>query len=304
MQSDSAPSQNININERLTSRLIASQFPQWADLPIKPVELNGWDNRTFRLGEDMSVRLPSAAWYAAQVEKEHKWLPKLAPYLPLPIPVPLAMGQPDKTYPWQWSIYRWLEGENATIENISDVEEFATKLAQFLAALQRIDSSGGPPPGEHNFYRGGSLSVYDDETRESITTLRNHIDRDAVTEIWESAINTKWHRKPVWLHGDFAAGNLLIKEGQLSAVIDFGCSGVGDPACDLTIAWTFLSGASREAFRKTLTLDDATWARARGWVLWKALITLVDAVETDVQKSRNAKYVINEVLEDYRRSKY
>ncbi len=304
MRSDNTPSQNININESLAGRLIASQFPQWADLPIKPVELSGWDNRTFRLGDDMSVRLPSAAWYAGQVEKEHKWLPKLAPYLPLPIPVPLAMGQPDKTYPWQWSIYRWFEGENATIENISDVQEFATTLAQFLAALQRVDSSGGPPPGEHNFYRGGSLSVYDDETRKSIITLRNDIDREAVTEVWEAAINTKWRRKPVWLHGDFAAGNLLIKEGQLCAVIDFGCSGVGDPACDLTIAWTFLSGASRDAFSKTLALDGATWARARGWALWKALITLVDAIETDIHKSRNAKYVINEVLEDYRCRKY
>jgi aminoglycoside phosphotransferase (APT) family kinase protein len=303
MQPDNAPSQNIDINETLVRHLISSQFPQWANLPIKPVEFSGWDNRTFRLGDDMSVRLPSAEWYVAQVEKEQFWLPKLAPFLPLPIPTPLAIGNPDKNYPWQWSIYRWLNGENTTIENISDLQEFATTLAQFIVALQQIDSTGGPPPGQHNFFRGGSLNVYDDETRNSINVLSNEIDTDVATEVWEVAINTTWHRKPVWLHGDFAASNLLLKEGKLGAVIDFGCSGVGDPACDLTIAWTFFSGASREAFITTLALDSATWARARGWALWKALITLVEYIETDIHKSRNAKYVINEVLDDYRSSK-
>ncbi len=303
MQPDNIPSQNIAINENLVHQLIASQFPQWTHLPIKPVEFSGWDNRTFRLGKNMSVRLPSAEWYVAQVEKEQYWLPKLAPFLPLPIPVPLAMGNPDKYYPWQWSIYQWLEGENATIESVGDLQEFATTLAQFLVALQKIDTTSGPPPGEHNFFRGGSLNVYDDETRNSIIALSNEIDTGIATEVWEVALNAKWHNKPVWLHGDFAAGNLLIKQGRLSAVIDFGCSGIGDPACDLTIAWTFLSGLSREAFITTLALDSATWARARGWALWKALITLVEYIEIDTHKSRNAKYVIDEVLDDYRRNK-
>jgi len=147
MQSDSTSSQNINIDENLVSLLVASQFPQWAKLPIKPVEFSGWDNRTFRLGDKMSVRLPSEEWYVAQVEKEQYWLPKLAPFLPFQIPVPLALGNPDKNYPWQWSIYQWLEGENATIENIGNLHEFAISLAQFLVALQLIDSSGGPLPG-------------------------------------------------------------------------------------------------------------------------------------------------------------
>jgi aminoglycoside phosphotransferase (APT) family kinase protein len=213
------------------------------------------------------------------------------------------MGNPDKNYPWQWSIYRWLDGENATLENIRDLQEFATTLAHFLAALQQIDFAGGPPPGQHNFFRGGSLKVYDDETRNSIAALRNEIDIGLATEVWEAALHAKWRRKPVWLHGDFAASNLLVKQGRLCAVIDFGCSAVGDPACDLTIAWTFLSGASREAFISTLALDSATWARARGWALWKALITLVEHMGTDVQQSRTARHVINEVLNDYRRSK-
>lgn len=303
MQSDNTSSQNINIDENLVRHLVTSQFPQWANLPIKPVEFSGWDNRTFRLGDKMSVRLPSEEWYVAQVEKEQYWLPKLAPFLPFQIPVPLALGNPDKNYPWRWSIYQWLEGDNATTENISNLHEFAISLAQFLVTLQQIDSTGGPPPGEHNFFRGGTLNVYDDETRNSIVALKNEINTDIATEVWEAALNTKWNREPVWLHGDFATGNLLVNKGKLSAVIDFGCSGIGDPACDLTIAWTFLSGASRNAFIKTLALDSATLARARGWALWKALITLVEYVETDIQKSKIAKHIIKEVLDDYRHSK-
>jgi aminoglycoside phosphotransferase (APT) family kinase protein len=303
MQSANASTRKIYINERLVRQLISAQFPQWKNLSIEHVAFGGWDNRTFRLGETMSVRLPSAEGYAAQVEKEQRWLPKLAPLLPLRIPVPLAMGNPDKNYPWHWSIYQWVEGENATLENITDLEEFATTLAQFLVALQQIDSTGGPPPGEHSFFRGGPLTVYDLETRNAILALSGEIDIDLVTEVWETSINAKWHSKPVWVHGDIAAGNLLVKEGRLHAVIDFGCSAVGDPACDLTIAWTLFSGPSREAFFTAVSLDRETWARARGWALWKALITLAEYIETDIHKSNHAKYVIHEVLEDYRRAK-
>jgi aminoglycoside phosphotransferase (APT) family kinase protein len=303
MQPDHGPTKNNDINERLVRQLLSAQFPQWENLVIKPVEFDGWDNRTFRLGENMSVRLPSAEWYAAQVKKEQHWLPKLAPLLPLSIPVPLAMGHPDKDYPWHWSVYQWIEGENATMERITDLQEFAITLAQFLIALQQIDSTGGPPPGEHNFFRGGPLSVYDSETRNSIRALSGTIDTDLATEVWETSLGTKWHGKPVWLHGDVAASNLLVKQGRLKAIIDFGCLAVGDPACDLTIAWTFFSGVSREAFFTALPLDRATWARARGWALWKALITLAGYLEIDIHKSNNAKYVINEVFEDYRRAK-
>lgn len=303
MQSDPTPNQNVDINENLARQLVAAQFPQWADLPIKPVAYSGWDNRTFHLGETMSIRLPSATWYAAQVEKEQHWLPKLAAFLPLPIPIPVAMGNPHQNYPWHWSIYRWLDGEHANTENIDDVQAFGTGLAQFLVALQKIDTTGGPPPGQHNFFRGGSLTVYDDDARNSIAALKNEINTELATEVWEATLRTTWNREPVWVHGDVAPGNLLVNKGRLSAVIDFGCLGIGDPACDLMIAWTFLSGASRTAFIKTLALDYATWARARGWALWKALITLAEYIETDVHKSRNAKRIIKEVLDDYRHNK-
>ena len=232
----------VDINVSLVSRLVAAQFPQWADLPVTPAVPQGWDNRTFRLGAHMTVRLPSAAAYALQVEKEHRWLPKLAPHLPLSIPVPLAKGAPADGYPWQWSVYRWLEGETATAERIADLRQFATALARFLTALQRIDPAGGPPPGRHNFFRGGPLTVYDAETRQALAALEGRIDTIAANAVWEAALAASGHGSPVWFHGDVAAGNLLVRDGRLGAVIDFGTSGVGDPSCDLAIAWTLFGG--------------------------------------------------------------
>lgn len=289
----------MDINVSLVEKLIASQFPQWASLPIEPVALGGVDNRTFHLGKEMSIRLPSAEGYAAQVKKEQQWLPQLAPLLPLPIPTPLAMGVPAHGYPWHWSVYRWLEGETAAIERIDDLGQFAIALAHFLTALQQIDPTGGPNPGAHNFYRGGSLTVYDADTRQSAAILEDEIDTNAVNAVWEAALKATWHSSPVWFHGDVSAGNLLVNKGQLGAVIDFGCSGVGDPACDLTIAWTLLSGKSRELFRAALAVDQATWARGRGWALWKALITLVEHIKTNPVEASKARSVINQVLSDH-----
>jgi len=290
----------IYIDAALARRLLVEQFPQWADLPIKRVELDGWDNRTFRLGSDMAVRLPSAEAYAAQVEKEHRWLPRLAPLLPLPIPVPLAMGMPAESFPWHWSVYRWLDGEVATIDSIDDLPLFATTLGRFLDVLQHIDPADGPPPGRHNFFRGGPLTTYDAQTRDTIAALHGKIDAHAATAVWEAALAATWHDAPVWVHGDVAPSNLLVREGQLSAVIDFGCSGVGDPACDLVIAWTVFSGESREEFRAALPLDAATWARGRGWALWKALITLAQHMNTNAIEASKARRVIDEVLADHK----
>jgi aminoglycoside phosphotransferase (APT) family kinase protein len=290
----------VIIDSALVTRLVATQFSQWKQLPIKPVEFGGWDNRTFYLGDRMTVRLPSAKGYAAQVEKEHRWLPKLAPFLPLPIPVPLAMGLPSDGYPWHWSVYRWLDGEVATIERISDLRQFAITLAQFLVALQRIDATGGPSAGPHNFFRGGPLTVYDEETRQAIATLEGKIDSDAAIALWEAALATTWSGPPVWVHGDVSADNLLVQRGRLCAVIDFGSSGVGDPACDLSIAWTLFRGESRQAFWAALPVDNATWARARGWTLWKALIVMAGALSSDPLQVRKSQRVIDEVLADHR----
>jgi aminoglycoside phosphotransferase (APT) family kinase protein len=290
-----------DIDATLVGRLVATQFPEWADLPVTPVQSGGWDNRTFHLGEQMSVRLPTAASYALQVEKEQRWLPKLAPLLPLPVPVPLAMGRPDDSFPWHWSIYRWIDGETATVERVADMRQFANTLAEFLAALQEIDATGGPPPGQHNFFRGGSPAYYDAEAREAIATLGTEVDSNAVTEVWETGLASEWRGAPVWFHGDVSNGNLLVRDGRLSAVIDFGTSGVGDPACDLYIAWTFLDAESRDAFRSALPLDDATWARGRAWTLWKALIMLVQHRDTYAAEENKVRRVIAEILADHRR---
>lgn len=289
----------VEIDAALVGLLVAEQFPQWADLPVGPVEVGGWDNRTFHLGSDKTVRLPSAARYAEQVDKEHRWLPKLAPHLPLPIPLPLAKGAPACGYPWKWSVYRWLEGETAIVGRIADLRQFAIELARFLATLQRVDPAGGPRPGGHNFYRGGPLAVYDAETRQALASLEGRIDTEAAGTAWEAALDATWHGSPVWFHGDIAVGNLLVEEGRLSAVIDFGTCGVGDPACDLAISWTLFRGESRKAFREALRPDEATWARGRGWTLWKALITLAEHVDTNPLEAKVARHVINEVVKDH-----
>jgi aminoglycoside phosphotransferase (APT) family kinase protein len=286
------------ITPKLVQRLVAAQFPRWAHLPVRPVEADGWDNATFRLGDEMSVRLPSGAGYAAQVDKEQQWLPALAPFLPLPIPEPLARGVPGCGYPWPWSVYRWLPGEPAETARVTDLNRFAADLAGFLATLQRIDPSGGPEPGGHSCFRGGPLAVYDSQTREALAALDGEIDTERAAEVWQEALSATWHGPPVWVHGDVSPTNLLVRSDHLSSVIDFGCSAVGDPACDTGIAWTFLSGESRRTFKAGLPLDDATWVRGRGWVLWKSMIVLVGALKDDPEDARHTKHVIAEVLAD------
>lgn len=300
MPGEKSQADKVCIDVTLVRALVAAQFPRWANLPIGPVEHGGWDNRTFHLGADMTVRLPSAAAYAFQVEKEQRWLPRLAPQLPLPIPVPLATGRPGEGYPWHWSVYRWIDGETAATAWIADLTVFATSLTRFLVALQHADAAAGPPPGPRNFWRGGPLSVYDGETRQAIAALDGKIDAGAAIAVWEDALAAEWHGAPVWVHGDIAAGNLLVEDGRLSAVIDFGSSAVGDPACDLAIAWTLFEGESRGAFRGGLPLDAGTWARGRGWTLWKALITLAALPGTNPRAARESRQVIEEVLADHR----
>jgi aminoglycoside phosphotransferase (APT) family kinase protein len=292
----------IEIDARLVKQLLRTQFPQWADLPVEPVEKGGWDNRTFRLGDSMSVRLPSALAYVAQVEKEHRWLPVLRRHLPLPIPAPVGLGGPGEGYPWPWSIYGWLEGEPAQLDHISDLSRFAADLAHFLVALRGIDARNGPAAGPHNFHRGGSLSIYDSETRRSIGTLASEIDAAAVTEIWDAALETSWQGPPVWVHGDIAATNLLVKGGRLNAVIDFGCAGIGDPSCDLVIAWTLFDQAALGIFRAAVTLDPTTWKRARGWAIWKAMITLVQLRDASPIEAEKQRRIIREVLDDHSRA--
>ena len=262
-----------DITVELVERLVATRFPQWAGLPVGKVALDGWDNTTFRLGETMSVRLPSADPYAAQVDKEQRWLPVLAPRLPVPIPTPLARGEPGPLFPRPWSVYGWIEGDLLTAELVPDRTAFAEDLAGFLAALYACEPDG-PAPGDHSFARGGPVSVWDDQTRQTLADLDGSIDTRGALAVWEAALAGRHQAPPVWAHGDVTGANLLVRDGRLAGVLDFGCSAVGDPACDLTIAWTYFTGESRERFRAGVPVEASAWARARGWALWKALLHL------------------------------
>ena len=288
------------VTETLTRRLVAAQFPQWADLPIEAVANGGWDNWTFHLGTDMVVRLPSAAEYAEAVEKEHQWLPALAPLLPLPIPEPLAKGNPSTDYPHPWSIYEWLDGVTASADRIADPVRFALDLADFLAALQSVDVTDGPQPGVHNWFRGGTLRTYDEGTQRALEELSGHVDVELAREIWADALEARWDGVDRWFHGDVAEGNLLLNDGHLSAVIDFGTCGVGDPACDLAIAWSLLTADARQAFKDRLSVDAASWARGRGWALWKTLATCSSTYKDpeDAGEFAIAKRILDEIFRE------
>ena len=287
------------IDATLVKRLVEGQFPEWAELQVRPVEVDGWDNRTYRLGDELTVRMPTASGYVPAVEKENRWLPLLAPHLPVPVPVPVATGLPAEGYPFPWSIRRWLAGEPVTRAN-ANLTGIAESVAEFVLALQRIDATGGPAAGAHSFYRGCSPVYYDDETRAAIASNAGVIDTGSIQAVWDAALESGWEGRPTWFHGDIASGNVLVENGELAAVIDFGTSGVGDPACDLVVAWTLFSGPSRRIFRMAVGQDDRTWARARGWALWKALISLPPDVGEDQQKAATELRVINDVIDDHR----
>lgn len=290
----------IKIDVDLVSKLINNQFPEWSNLEIKPVKKSGNDNKTFHLGNSMSVRLPSDEEYVPQVEKEQKWLPILAKHLSTPISEPLAKGEPSGDYPHPWSVNKWLDGEIVTIENIDDPNQFANELGGFLVELQSIDASGGPLAGEHNFYRGGDIVVYDDECRDAINNNVTTFNKHELEEIWELALTSKWASEPVWVHGDIAPGNILIKNGKLRAVIDFGILGVGDPSCDAAMAWTFFDDRSRKTFKNALNFDEETWNRARGWALWKALITYDYNKQSNKAVADEQCNIINVIINDYK----
>ncbi len=291
----------LGVDESVVRGLLHSQFPQWADLSLQPIENGGWCNFAFRLGDDKFVRLPRHEDYASQVEKECVWLPSLASRLPLEIPAPLGLCKPHVSFALPWAVYRWIEGEIAIPERINNQNMFARDLGQFLRALQSVDTSGAPLAGPHNFHRGGALAIYDDQVGAAIATLlkSNRINADLATEVWQRAVESRWGHDPVWIHGDVSVGNLLVRDGELVAVIDFGNMAIGDPACDLVIAWTVFDDASRGMFRQTLEIDAETWHRGRAWALWKALILAAEMCESNAYEARDPWKVITTVLRDY-----
>jgi aminoglycoside phosphotransferase (APT) family kinase protein len=291
----------LDIDSSLVRRLLAAQLPGWADLPLEPLVSSGSDNAMYRLGRDKLVRLPRRVGRTEEsLDKEIEWLPRLAPLLPLEIPVPLAKGTPGEGYPCRWAVYGWLDGETATVENVVDSRWAVEDLAGFVAALQAVDVAGAPVAGEHNFLRGVPLARRDDGVRSAIAALAGEVDGPGVTAAWEAALEAPgWEGPPVLIHGDLSDGNLLARSGRFSGVIDWGGIAAADPACDLMVAWSFLPRDARERFRAALAVDDATWARARGWALSVALIALPYYWETNPVRVTVSLRRVEQVLGDH-----
>jgi aminoglycoside phosphotransferase (APT) family kinase protein len=255
----------FEIDDALVRRLLVEQFPAWAELPLRRFEPSGTVNAIFRLGNELSVRLPRRHGPTEPGGKELEWLPRLAPLLPVDVPVPVAQGRPGGEYPWFWEVHRWVEGETVPVAEI-DAIQAARDLALLVGALRRVNSSGAPPG------RGRPLSELDDDFQHWLARF----DGDpAVSAEWERALAAPpWNGPPVWHHGDLDVRNWLVRDGRISGVIDWGAMGVGDPACDVMVAWKLHSALARDAFREALPTDDATWARARGWVVFQSVATL------------------------------
>ncbi len=261
-------------DETTVRRLLAEQHPRWSHLPLRRVPSSGTVHVLYRLGDDMVVRLPRIHGALGEAELERTWLPRLGPSLPLAVPEPLAAGEPGAGYPWPWSVYRWLEGREAGPDTLA-LPAAAADLADFGRALRAVDGTGGPQPGDRNNWRGASLDVRDASYREALAQLAGDLDVAAAERVWDEALAAgPWIGPPVWVHGDLMPANLLAVDGRLTAVIDWGCLAVGDPACDFYPAWGLLDDVGRAALRERAGLDEATWVRGRGFALSQAVIAL------------------------------
>jgi aminoglycoside phosphotransferase (APT) family kinase protein len=261
----------LDIDEHLVRALLESQCPKWAHLPLKAVTSSGTDHALFRLGNEYVVRLPRIDGATKNLNKEYEWVPKISQLLKTPLSEPLFKGSPSESYPWAWMINKWNEGHNPNFEKENEHAQLAKDLAHFLNELHSIRLDNGPYSR-----RGLPLKKVDTEVKSSISKLKGEIDVPQITFLWHQAMNVPlWNKDPVWVHGDFLPGNILIQNNRLSAVIDFSDLGIGDPACDLIIAWCILKPNSRKIFRENLeNIDDNTWERGKGRALSIALIML------------------------------
>jgi len=287
----------LDLDDEVVRRLLRAQQPQWADLPIERVDSSGADNAMFRLGDTMVVRLPRVERAVPRLQTELAWLPMIAPRLPISTPQIFASGEPSDAYPWTWAVLSWIDGENAFDAAIPDLPQAVRDVAAVMRALWRIDVGNGPRARTGR--RGTSLVTTEAQTRRAIEQSHDLVDTGAVTAAWESALCTpEWDRAPVWFHGDIARGNLLVRDGRIAALIDFGSIAVGDPACDLVIAWDLFDASTRPMLRAALDVDDATWERGRGWALCTALWALPYYLHTNPPMVRQARSKIAQVLAD------
>ena len=285
----------IDVAPQQLRRLLAAQFPQWADLPIARVPSSGTDNTIYRLGADLVVRLPLIDWAVRQVALEHEWLPRLAALVPTALPEPVAVGEPGHGYPWPWAVHGWIEGTNPEPDTVEHLEALAVELADFVRALRDVGFDDVP-----RSVRGVPLRVGDTAIRAAIEQVRDQFDADVLMAVWDDALTApKWDRPWVVVHGDLTGGNLLLRGGHLHAVIDFSCFGLGDPANDVDVAWDLFSGASRDVYRAALDVDDATWRRARGWAV-KAVYGIPYYEGTNAGIVARARRRLDNVIADWR----
>ena len=284
-----------DIDESLVQRLLRGQFAQWADLPIERLASGGTVNAVYRLGDELTVRLPLTAGGAKDLERERRWLPRLASALPVTIPTVVATGDPAEGYPWAWAVHRWISGETPVEGRPATPELLALDLAEFVTAMRKANLADGP-----SAYRGVPLATEDPDTRAAIEDLCHTdepFDADAATAAWDDALAAPpWTAAPCWVHSDLMPSNLLVAGDRLTAVLDFATVGIGDPACDLIPAWNLLPSPAREIFRDAVAVDEATWSRGRGWALSMAVIQLPYYRDTNPTISANARHVIREVV--------
>ena len=287
----------VHTDAALVAGLVGAQFPEWASLPVEPVASNGTDNAMYRLGDDLSVRMPRIHWAVDPVVREFEWLPRIAPALPFAAPVPAALGAPGDGFPWPWTVCRWIDGVHPVAGAVEQAERLATDLAAFVLAMRALDPVGAPTTAWPR-----PLHEEDELVRTNLATLGEELRpvRDDVVAVWEAALAAPHATAHTWIHGDLSPGNLLLRQGELVGVLDFSAMGLGDPASDLRVAWNLLPAAAREAFRRGVDADDATWARARGWVLLQALAQLPYYAARNPPLAANARHVIAELVAERR----
>jgi aminoglycoside phosphotransferase (APT) family kinase protein len=289
----------VDIDESVARRLLDEQMPEYAGLPLRYLPSGGTDNAVYRLGEDLAVRMPLRPSSVDGLRKEIRWLPVLAPHLSLPVPEVVRAGRPDDGYPFVWAVVRWIPGEDALAAGIGSMRDAALTLGRFIAELRAIDTSAGPAPGSEGFVRGLPIAGRDDTFRAALAHCGGLVDVEVITKIWEDALAAPdWDGPPVWLHGDLLPGNLLVRDGRLAGVLDFGAMATGDPAYDVTPAWHVLDREHRPLFRRTVNADDATWRRARGLVVSGGVIALQYYLNTNPSMIATARRGIAEVLAD------
>jgi aminoglycoside phosphotransferase (APT) family kinase protein len=284
-----------DIDAGLVRRLVAGQFPALAGLPVTAFRSTGTVNAIYRLGDGLYARLPRMARWARDLEQEARWLPRLAGRLPLRIPEPVALGRPDDSYPFDWAIYRWIEGQPYA-GDLVDEREAARDLARFVTGLRRLDTAGAPRAGRR------PLRELDAGTRAGIEDAGDDIDRDAVLAAWELALDAPaWEGTArAWIHADLLPPNLLVEGRRLRAVIDFGAAGAGDPAADLIAAWSVFGPAGREVFRDALGDSDGAWDRARGVALHQAVMLIPYYRVTNPGMAALGRRTVGQVLADIR----